>query len=201
MKIYIFLLLILLSIVISLLYIFGFKKNYKKIKKVANTLENILKPIDTKYTWLGGVIGFKANYKLEDSLEILLNYANLPRQSILYLPIALLFERYDRLELTMKLPKNSNINLSIKAKPLIDKQTKNSKRWQKIKNNKNKIIYFYFNTTKQDIVNNLIEYTESGLKELTIENNECYININLNNFKNIFILNNIISLLKNYGRL
>ena len=180
---------------------FGFKKNYKKIKKVANTLENILKPIDTEYTWLGGVIGFKANYKLEASTEILLNYTNLPRQSTLYMPIALLLGRYDRLELKMVLPNNCNIHLSVKDKSFVDKQTKHSKTWQRIKNNKNKTIYFYSNNFNQDIVNNIIGYTMSGLKEFTIENNVCYININLNNIKNIFLLNNIIGLLKDYKKL
>lgn len=196
MDIYIFLLFILLSIVISLLYMFGFKKNYKKIKEVAFTLENILKPTDTKYTWIGGVIGFKANYKLEAFTEILINYTNLPRQSTLYMPIALLFGRYDRLELKVVLPENSNINLSVKSKSLVDKQIKNSKTWQKIKINKNKIIYFNCNNTHQNIINNISEYTMKGLREFTLKNKECYININLNNIKNIYILNNIINLLK-----
>ena len=180
---------------------FGFKKNYKKIKKGANALENILKPTDTEYTWLGGVIGFKANYKLEASIEILLNYTNLPRQSTLYMPIALLFGRYDRLELKMVLPEHNNMHLSVKDKSFVDKQAKHSKTWQRIKNNKNKTIYFYSNNINQDVINNIIEYTLRGLKEFTIENNECYININLNNIKNIFILNNIIGLLKDYKKL
>jgi hypothetical protein len=175
---------------------FGFKKNYNKIKEVAFTLENVLKPTDTKYTWLGGVIGFKANYKLEAFTAILINYTNLPRQSILYMPIALLLGRYDRLELKAILPKNSNIKLSVKSKSLVDKKIKNSKTWQKIKNNKNKIIYFYCYNTHQNIVNNIIEYTMKDLKEFTIENKECYININLNKINNIYILNNIINLLK-----
>ena len=175
---------------------FGFKKNYKKIKEVAFTLENILKPTDTKYTWIGGVIGFKANYKLEAFTEILINYTNLPRQSTLYMPIALLFGRYDRLELKVVLPENSNINLSVKSKSLVDKQIKNSKTWQKIKINKNKIIYFNCNNTHQNIINNISEYTMKGLREFTLKNKECYININLNNIKNIYILNNIINLLK-----
>ena len=112
------------------------------------------------------------------------------------MPIALLFGRYDRLELKVVLPENSNINLSVKSKSLVDKQIKNSKTWQKIKINKNKIIYFNCNNTHQNIINNISEYTMKGLREFTLKNKECYININLNNIKNIYILNNIINLLK-----
>jgi len=41
----------------------GVKINVKRARELASILEEVLKPEDQTYTWLGGVIGFSAEYR------------------------------------------------------------------------------------------------------------------------------------------
>jgi len=73
------------------------------MKKVSKSLEEILKPQDKTYTLLGGVSGFKAQYKVKDIEKIEAILVLLPRQSFLYLPVSYLIRKRDFLFVIFKL--------------------------------------------------------------------------------------------------
>ncbi|WP_297514597.1 hypothetical protein, partial [Thermococcus sp.] len=63
------------------------------------SIEEVVKPEDKDYVWLGGYIGFRASYKVNrDNLrKFEYTLTLLPRHSILYFPIALLTSRHDKI--------------------------------------------------------------------------------------------------------
>ncbi|HJP17767.1 MAG TPA: hypothetical protein QF468_03840 [Nitrospinota bacterium] len=81
-------------------YSLGRKRNLSILKSVGNSLEEILKPDDQDYTWLGGSIGFNANYKCKDFKKVEATLTLLPRQSPLYYPVSFLVSGFDRLYVT-----------------------------------------------------------------------------------------------------
>ncbi len=91
--------LMLFSIVLVVAYYRGGRKNLRIIKATADMLEDTFKPSDKNYTWLGGTVGFKAEYGVSgfEKVEILVTV--LPRQSLLYLPFALFRGSRDRIEI------------------------------------------------------------------------------------------------------
>ncbi len=99
--------LVIFAVVVAAGYFLGRRKNLVLMKRYANVLENALKPDDQQYTWLGGYIGFKAEYngkwgvvnKVRPTLHLK------PRLSVLYYPIALLTMRHDKLYIVMETSK------------------------------------------------------------------------------------------------
>jgi len=85
----------------------GRRDNLALMRIFSHELENAIAPKDKVYTWLGGYIGFKADYDVEegtlDKVEATLTL--LPRHSLLYFPIALLISKRDRLYLVFRLQK------------------------------------------------------------------------------------------------
>jgi len=94
-----FAILVLFAGVATLQFFYGRKLNILIMKNVVDELEQVIKPKDQLYTWLGGYVGFKAEYSIDDpeieKVEVTLTL--LPRQSILYLPISKLTLKGDRL--------------------------------------------------------------------------------------------------------
>lgn len=89
-------LLLMVAALISLQFYRGRKRNLWLIKSYAEELEQALRPLDQTYTWIGGYIGFRADYKTRTGgLQVTLTL--LPRHSILFLPISRLWMRHDRL--------------------------------------------------------------------------------------------------------
>lgn len=80
------------------------RQNLKFIKEVGHTLERFFKPETQKYIWLGGVIGFHAEYETKKYGKVKVIFTTLPRQSFLYLPVALFLGRTDRLEILLSAP-------------------------------------------------------------------------------------------------
>ena len=85
----------------------GRRDNLALMSIFSHELENAIEPKDKLYTWLGGYIGFKADYNIGegtlDKVEVTLTL--LPRHSLLYFPIALLISKRDRLYLVFRLQK------------------------------------------------------------------------------------------------
>ena len=96
---YLFLITILTLLVLAGNFL-GRKKNLSIVKSVGNTLEEVLKPNDQDYTWLGGSIGFHANYKCKDFKNVEATLTLLPRQSPLYYPVSFLVSGFDKLYVT-----------------------------------------------------------------------------------------------------
>ncbi|HEB75141.1 MAG TPA: hypothetical protein ENJ04_02170 [Nitrospirae bacterium] len=80
-------------------YYRGQRTNLRKIRETAASLENALGPTDKRYTWLGGVVGFSAEFSVEGFEEVRAVLTLVPRQSLLYMPIVLLRRTGDRLQL------------------------------------------------------------------------------------------------------
>lgn len=95
-----FALFIAFSLLIAAGYSLGRKKNQEIAKFVGKTLEEILKPYDQSYTWLGGTIGFRASYKNSNFNKVEATLTLLPRQSPLYYPASFLVSGFDRLYIT-----------------------------------------------------------------------------------------------------
>ena len=92
-------LLLAVSLIISVIYYFGYRKNVKIIKSIAIALEDALKPKDKLYTYLGGVLGFSVEYKVDGMKKVLANLRLIPRQSVLYLPFMFITSGKDNLQL------------------------------------------------------------------------------------------------------
>ncbi len=92
-------LLLAVSLIISIIYYFGYRKNVKIIKSIAIALEDALKPKDKLYTYLGGVLGFSVEYKVDGVKKVLANLRLIPRQSVLYLPFMFITSGKDNLQL------------------------------------------------------------------------------------------------------
>lgn len=88
-----------ISLIISVVYYFGYRKNVKIMKKIAEALESALKPKDKLYTYLGGVLGFSVEYQVEGMKKVVANLRLIPRQSVLYLPFMFLTSGKDNLQL------------------------------------------------------------------------------------------------------
>ncbi len=108
-----------ISVVISLVYIAGYKKNIKIMKEMAETLEKAFAPKDKLYTYLGGVLGFIAEYQAEGFEKISVTLRLIPRQSALYLPFMFITSGKDSLQIMFytKKPIASEFHI-IKESPL-----------------------------------------------------------------------------------
>jgi len=94
-----FIALVIFTILLIVVYLRGHKRNMAIIRETADALEDILRPADKTYTWLGGVLGFRADFAVKGFREVQAVLTLLPRQSLLYLPVALLRRPGDRLQL------------------------------------------------------------------------------------------------------
>ncbi len=103
-----FVVLLLSSAVLIITYQLGNKKNLRMMKELSLMLERALRPSDKEYTLLGGVLGFSATYKIKGFRDVKASLFLLPRQSLLYLPIAILRTGYDSLEILFYLNKPVN---------------------------------------------------------------------------------------------
>jgi len=77
----------------------GRKLNLQLMEHYLRSIEEVVKPEDRDYVWLGGYVGFRAVYKVNrgniGKFEYTLTL--LPRHSLLYFPIALLTSRHDKI--------------------------------------------------------------------------------------------------------
>ena len=81
----------------------GRKLNLSLVEFYASKSVKAFRPLDKTYTWIGGYIGYRANFELEDGLKLEYTLTLLPRHSLLYFPISLLTNRHDKLFLVFRL--------------------------------------------------------------------------------------------------
>lgn len=92
-----------LTLILVLGFVWGQRKNLKLIKRAMVTLENVFEPKDVEYKWLGGVLGVEGTYVLKSpNLKLKFSLLMLPRHSWLYFPIAYLRTRGDKLYITIQ---------------------------------------------------------------------------------------------------
>lgn len=96
----------------------GRKLNLMLMKYYLNEIEEVIKPVDKEYVWLGGYVGYRAKYKVSDDQveKVETTLTLLPRQSLLYFPIALVTSRHDKLFLVFRLREvKGNAHLILKG--------------------------------------------------------------------------------------
>ncbi|NJE61105.1 hypothetical protein [Thermococcus sp. 21S7] len=93
-----------LAAVSSLQFFKGRKLNLQLMQHYLRAIEDVVRPEDKEYVWLGGYIGFRAYYKVnrENIRKFEYTLTLLPRQSILYFPIALITSRHDKLYVVVR---------------------------------------------------------------------------------------------------
>jgi hypothetical protein len=99
-----FFLFIAFSFLLTFGYFWGRRRNRGIFLSVFNALVEVAKPVDQKFTTIGGVVGYHANlYLKKDSpvSQIDATITLLPRHSWLYLPISMIIMKYDRLFVTL----------------------------------------------------------------------------------------------------
>lgn len=77
----------------------GVRRNISKARSIASLLEESLKPEDQTYTWLGGVIGFYAEYKVKGFDRVTATLRLSPRHAVLWYPFSWLLGRRDNLQM------------------------------------------------------------------------------------------------------
>ncbi len=82
----------------------GRKLNLQLMQHYLRSIEEVVKPEDKDYVWLGGYIGFRAKYKVnrENIRKFEYTLTLLPRHSILYFPISLFVSRHDKLYVVVR---------------------------------------------------------------------------------------------------
>ncbi len=81
-------------------YLLGRRLNRAVALRVAREMEDALSPMDTTYTWIGGLIGYHATFSVSGFERFEATCTLLPRHAPLYLPLALVLGRHDRVHLT-----------------------------------------------------------------------------------------------------
>ncbi|WP_455382197.1 hypothetical protein [Salinispira pacifica] len=102
----VFYLFIALSVLLSLGYAWGARRNKRILNQAFSDLAEIFKPKDQQFTNIGGLSGYHANFIPHRNRYIRRVDATvtlLPRQSWLYLPISRLIRRFDRLYMVLYL--------------------------------------------------------------------------------------------------
>lgn len=99
-----FLTILVLAGVASLQFYKGRRLNLSLMVHYIRQFEDKLKLKDKLYTHLGGYIGFRADYVLEDEVlpKMELTLMLMPRQSLFWWPISYLFKRGDRLYVVLR---------------------------------------------------------------------------------------------------
>ncbi len=135
----VFYLFIAFTILISLGYSWGKRRNKRIFLSAFNDLVALIKPKDQLFTNIGGLTGYHANLvpkKNDVFRRVDATITLLPRQSWLYMPLSILIRRYDRLFLVFHLMPKKKAKWHLKEMHLIEK--KYSKfRGPKIKNEAN----------------------------------------------------------------
>ncbi len=99
-----FYLFVVLTFALAFAYFLGARRNKKMSRVIFRILEDVLQPAKKGYTNIGGLIGYNFNYfKLKAKRISHINgvLTMLPRQSPLYLPIAKILGRSDKLYMTI----------------------------------------------------------------------------------------------------
>jgi hypothetical protein len=95
---------VLASVVVTVVgFVIGRRRNRALAIAVSRDLQVALSPTESTYTWIGGLIGFHARYAVAGCDQVKVTCTLLPRHSPLYMPLALLMGRGDRVHVTFYL--------------------------------------------------------------------------------------------------
>lgn len=96
---WVFPVLIVFALLVTASYFIGRRRNLLLMSTYARDIEGALRPTDKEYSWIGGYIGFRADYRTgqKDVKRVKATLQLLPRMSLLYFPIAKVTMRHDKL--------------------------------------------------------------------------------------------------------
>ena len=99
-----FTVILVLAGIASLQFYRGRKLNLLLMEHYIKVIKDIVKPEDENYVWLGGYIGFRADYKVnrQNIKKFEFTLTLLPRQSLLYFPVSLVTSRHDKLYVVIR---------------------------------------------------------------------------------------------------
>lgn len=107
----VFYLFIAATILLSLGYIWGRRRNHRITHTAFKALSTVLNPKDQTFTNIGGLTGYHAHFipqKSSGIKEINATLTLLPRQSWLWYPFSLIIRRFDRLSISCELGKKAS---------------------------------------------------------------------------------------------
>lgn len=161
-----FIVLVVLAFIAVAQFIKGRKMNLMLMSFTASKLEEVLKPKDKIYQWIGLYVGYRAVFKLMkgslDRAEVTVTL--MPRQSLLYYPISLLTSRFDRIFLVFCyneiIPREAHIVRKGYYRRRIEKVIKNASR-MRIDRINIKGIQYYLVYEDANTVNKLLKLVKN----------------------------------------
>ena len=175
-----FLILLVFSLGLIGTYHWGMRYNLRLCRKWAQILEGLFSPQEKEYTWLGGVIGFTAEYKVFPFRRIKAVLRLVPRHSLLYWPFAFLMGRRDCLQILFYLPQSVKEEVHLIRKglrmPYISSQAKLKKQELRLQGVP---FILLFEKEPPAFGQSIGFHCLSGLKHLALtkENNVCYLEL------------------------
>lgn len=146
---------LLIFIVLSLSLVLGFYWgrgfNVRKARDVSSTLEKIFKPRDQIYTWIGGYIGFYAEYKTNGFKKVEVTFTMLPRQSWLYLPFVWLLGKRDKINILFRTASKKLPDLHL-VKSSFKEDIPENKNYQIKKMRLGNKIFKIYNLSEEDLL-------------------------------------------------
>lgn len=152
--------------VVSLQFFQGRKLNIILMRYYIKGFEENLKPKDKLYTYIGGYVGFKVQYEIDEELvkQIQMSLTLLPRQSLLYFPISLITRKHDRLYILLRLKQKLGYDAHIIKKNFyfLGPQLDNIETYKKeiVNYDGNKFYIFYKN---RDDISNLEKLVKKSM--------------------------------------
>ncbi len=201
----IFYLFIAFTILLTLGYFWGSRRNNKIFLYALNSLVDIINPKDQTFTRIGGMIGYHANIIPKN--KSIINQVNatillLPRHAWLYFPISLLFMQNDKFFINIEFKSNKfnlneghiiNKNYHIFKGPKIENEQKLQKEdflW-----GKKKYLIYYENTDSKNYLLNIIKQIKNPelVKHIAFvpEDNKIYLYL-VPRYRKVFEYLNII---------
>ena len=91
-----------LALATMLVYRIGRRRITTIASRFSTALEEALQPVEKEYINIGGLVGYHANFTLDDPAvkEVKTTFTLLPRHSLFFYPLSKLFIRHDRMFLT-----------------------------------------------------------------------------------------------------
>lgn len=177
---------IIISLVLMAGYFFGRKKNQAIAASAINALNKTLNPDGQKITNIGGMIGYHVEMSFSGDRNIRKvkgTLIMLPRHSLLYLPVSMIFGRFDRffITITVKEPPTEK-RAHILEKRFFKKHRRdmgNNLQRRELHLGSRDFIYMYKNNWDlnflKDLINNIDD--QDKLKEISIRPDESNIEL------------------------